>query len=66
LAQIEQEEIEVLKRIRTTTQVHKTSNTIYIILVIDEFEKMNIQEAQKQYPMSSTNLNDYNLNKAWK
>lgn len=46
LITLEQEEIDVMKRIRTTTQVHKASNKLIIykfiyFLVVDDYEKIS-------------------------
>jgi hypothetical protein len=61
--QIEQEEIEILKRIRTTTQVHKNckeNNILIFILFIvcenleqlnlNDVENMNFQNSNKEFP----------------
>ena len=46
LNNLEQEEIEIMKRIRTTTQVHKASKNIFFLnifnKVVDDYEKMNL------------------------
>ncbi len=45
LQALEQEEIEVMKRIRTTTQVHKAS-IFKINIVVEDFEKLNMGDSQ--------------------
>ena len=55
LVDLEQEEIEIMKRIRTTTQVHKDCKfflLIYFVLVVEDFEKMNSLSIKNDYESS--------------
>jgi hypothetical protein len=41
MVNLEQEEIEIMKRIRTTTQVHKACKCWLFNLVVEDFEKIS-------------------------
>jgi hypothetical protein len=42
IVELEQEEVEIMRKIRTTTQIHKACKFNYNYLVVEDFEKMNM------------------------